>query len=545
MASGSFSSDPANSKGFSSAVRRLVAIFALALGTLAWAESTPPSDASDVFGAWMFTGKFAEQSLSVFNPDYQITVGDKITLKLWGAYESETTLTVDAQGNVFVPSVGPVHVQSVRNDELNAVITDEVKRVYKSNVLVYANLEAAQPVKVFVTGFVERPGLYDGLSSDSVLYYLDKAGGINLDRGSFLDVRILRKEQPRAQINLYDFLLYGEMPAIQFVDGDTVLVGPRRHTVKVEGLAQNPNRFEFRQSVVSLEKVLSVARPNPEATHVRIVRNQGEIKNVQYYPLSEISRVSVRDGNVVALNADKRPGTITVRVEGEQDGDREFVLRYGSKLGALLERIRFNPRSDEQAIQLFRKSIVIRQKDMLESSLKALEASVLTARSATNDEAQLRAQEAELVLKWIERAKQVEPKGQVILSQSKQRENILLENGDVLYVPAKDLLVMVHGEVFFPNALVYDPKAHVEDYIRECGGYTQNANTARIVIRHRDGSFEEARENSWGRDFAIRVQPGDEILVLPKVAIKHLQIAKDITQILYQIAVATAVVLRI
>lgn len=530
-------------------MRLLFTILAVVLAALAWAKATAPIEAStgtdDVFGSWMFTGHFADESLSIFNPDYQISVGDKIALKLWGAYESETSLTVDAQGNVFVPSVGPVHVQSVRNDDLNTVITDEVKRVYKSNVHVYANLEAAQPVKVFVTGFVERPGLYGGLSSDSVLYYLDKAGGINLDRGSFLDVTILRQEIPRARIDLYDFLLYGEMPAIQFVDGDTILVGPRRHTVKVEGLAQNPYRFEFEQSIVSLEKLLTLAKPNPDATHVRIVRNQGEIKNVQYYPLSEISRVSISDGNLVALTADKRPGTITVRVEGEQDGKREYVLRYGSKLQDLLSQIRFNPRSDKEAIQLFRQSIIIRQKDMLEASLKALEASVLTARSATNDEAQLRAQEAELILKWIERAKEVEPKGQVILSHSSERENILLENGDVLYVPAKDKLVMVHGEVFFPNALVYDEGAHVEDYVRQCGGYTQNANTSRILVRHRDGSFEEAKENGWGRNFTVGVQPGDEILVLPKVAIKHLQIAKDLTQMLYQLAVATSVVLRI
>lgn len=526
-------------------VRRWVMLLAVAWVSLALAENTRDGDATDVFGAWMFTGKFAEESLSIFNPDYQITVGDQITLKLWGAYESEATLTVDAQGNIFVPSVGPVHVQSIRNDHLNAVIKDKVKRVYKNNVYVYANLEAAQPVKVFVTGFVKHPGLYGGLSSDSVLYYLDKAGGINAERGSFLDVRILRGNETRARVNLYDFLLDGAMPAIQFVDGDTIVVGPRRHTVKVEGLVQNPFRFEFSNTVVTLETLLAIAKPNPETTHIRIERNRGETRHVQYYPLSEIAHLAANDGDVVVVTADKRPGTITVRVEGEQDGDREYVLRYGSRLRELIQQVRFNRRSDQNAVQLFRKSVIIRQKDMLESSLKALEASVLTARSATNDEAQLRAQEAELILKWIERAKAVEPKGQVILSQSSEREDILLENGDVLYVPAKDKLVMVHGEVFFPNALVYTPEAHVEDYVRQCGGYTQNANTSRLLVRHRDGSFEEAKENGWGSDFAIDVQPGDEILVLPKVAIKHLQIAKDITQILYQIAVATAAVLRI
>ena len=35
--------------------------------------------------------------------------------------------------------------------------------------------------------------------------------------------------------------------------------------------------------------------------------------------------------------------------------------------------------------------------------------------------------------------------------------------------------------------------------------------------------------------------PGDEIVVLPKADVKSLQLAKDITQILYQIAIATRV----
>ena len=36
-------------------------------------------------------------------------------------------------------------------------------------------MAAAQPVRVFVSGFVHRPGLYNGTSSDSVLQYLDQA----------------------------------------------------------------------------------------------------------------------------------------------------------------------------------------------------------------------------------------------------------------------------------------------------------------------------------------------------------------------------------
>ena len=41
------------------------------------------------------------------------------------------------------------------------------------------------------------------------------------------------------------------------------------------------------------------------------------------------------------------------------------------------------------------------------------------------------------------------------------------------------------------------------------------------------------------------VNPGDEILVLPKLNLKSLQLIKDVTQILYQIAISAAVVLAL
>jgi protein involved in polysaccharide export with SLBB domain len=504
------------------------------------ADSEPPSD---VFGAWLFTGEFADDSFAGFNPDYQIGVGDRITLKLWGGYEYEAVLEVDAQGNVFIPRVGPVNVLNVRNELLNMVVQENVKRIYKKNVGVYASLEAAQPVQVFVTGFVEQPGLYDGFASDSVLHYLDDAGGIDPERGSFLDVRILRDGQVRQKLNLYSFLLSGELVQTQFLDGDVIVVGARRHTVRVTGLAQNPFRFEFSQEQAPVGEILSIARPNPEATNIRVVRNQGKVRDTEYYALDALEDIALRDGDEIILTADKKPGTIAVRVEGEHDSKQEYVLAYGSRLDELLPRIDFNTRSDTSSLQLFRLSVRDRQRELLAASLASLESSVLTARSATNEEAQLRTQEANLVLQWIDRAKDIEPRGQVVLANSSEAMygsmDVLLENGDVIRVPAKDDLVVVSGEVMRPNAMIYSPSANVLDYIDQAGGYTQDPDTSQVLIMHRDGSFIRAEE------LDAPVRAGDEILVLPKVDLKSLQITKDITQILYQIAIAAGVALAI
>lgn len=42
---------------------------------------------------------------------------------------------------------------------------------------------------VFGALFVYRPGLYSGTSMDSLLHFLDQAGGIDPERGSFLVCR--------------------------------------------------------------------------------------------------------------------------------------------------------------------------------------------------------------------------------------------------------------------------------------------------------------------------------------------------------------------
>lgn len=501
---------------------------------------------SDVFGANLFSGAFAREGATRFNPDYAIAVGDRIQVRLWGAYEFDQALVVDPRGNIFIPHAGPVPVVGVRNQDLQRLVEAAVGRTFRNNVFSYASLAAAQPVRVFVGGFVNRPGLYAGTSMDSLLNYLDQAGGIDPERGSFLDVQVKRGTQVRAQVNLYDFLLSGTMPLIQFSDGDVIFVAPKQNTVRVSGLAANAKRFEFAGPGRTVADLMVLAKPQPAATHVRVLRNTGAVRNVEYYALSEAARVPLQNGDELEFTADKKLGTITVRVEGEHLSAQEYVLPYGARLGELMRNIQYSERSDLESLQLFRVSVKERQRQMLVTSLKSLETAALTARSGTSDEARLRKEEAELILQWVDRARAVEPSGQVVIAQAETQGDLLLENGDILRVPTRDGLVLVSGEVLFPNAVAFDRRLNLEDYVRRAGGYTQNADSARIVIARRDGSFAQASERGFlqaSDGGELNVRPGDEILVLPKIDVKSRQIWKDLTQILYQIAVSAKVVL--
>lgn len=490
---------------------------------------------SEVFGANLFTGAFAKEGPGRFNPDYAIMVGDRIQLRLWGGFEFEGIVEVDPKGNVFLPHVGPVQLLGVRNDDLQRAVESSVRRIFRANVYSYASLAAAQPVRVFVGGFVGRPGLYNGTSMDSLLSYLDQAGGIDTERGSFLNVQVKRGERVRASINLYEFLLQGRIPLVQLAEGDVIFVAPRQSTVKVSGLVSNAKRFEFSSEHRTVADMIAMAKPKPASTHVRVVRNTGNVTNTEYFPLDQASQVELNNGDELDFTADKKPGTITVRVEGEHQSAQEYVLPYGARLGELMGRIKYSERSDVDKPQLFRLSVKERQRQILAVALKGLEASVLTARSGTNTEATLRTEEAQLILKWVERAKQIEPGGQVVISKAEQRNDLLLENGDVIRIHTKDGLVLIGGEVLFPNAVAFDRKYSLDEFIKIAGGYTQNADTSRVIVAHRDGSFEDGKN--------ANIVAGDEILVLPKVDVKSREIAKDLMTMVYQIAIAARVVI--
>ena len=516
------------------------------------AESAPPIPASNVsnepnngdavFGASLFRGRFAAQSFKSFNPDYTISVGDRIDLKLWGAVDFAAILEVDTQGNVFIPRVGPITVANTRNAELDELVSARVRSVYRDNVGVYAALAAAEPVKVFVTGYVVSPGLYGAYASDSLLHFLDKAGGIDTQTGSFLDVRVLRGGKSVARFNLYDFLLRGDLPLLQFQDGDTIVVWPKKSTAKVSGLVRNAGQFEFDQQA-PLSELLAMAGLDQRATHALIVRNQTPERQAEYLSIGAgLTDVRISSGDEITVFADRQIGSVIATVEGEFEGLSQVALPYDSTLADLMQRVETNGRSNLDGLQLYRRSIAQRQKQVLDQMLQKLEESVLNARASSVEEAELRVREAELVMRFVERARSVQPKGQLVLPVGTDLGTVAIEDEDIVRIPRRSNTVAVQGEVFFPSAFVHQAGESVDYYLQQAGGLTHKASKSRIFVMRPNGQMVEA-SLGWGS--GPKVLPGDEIMVLPQVDTKSFQLTKDLVEVLYQIALSAGVVLRI
>lgn len=496
----------------------------------------PAVENSRMFGAQLFTTTSAAGATGIgFNPGYIIGLGDSIQVRLWGAFNFEGTLTVDPKGNIFLPNVGPLKVNGVTNAQLNSLVESKIKEVYQSNVNVYASLLQAQPVKVFVTGYVRNPGLYGGVASDSLLNYLSKAGGVDSARGSYVDIVVKRGTKVRSRVNLYGFLFNGQLGLSQFIDGDTIVVGPRQHSFSVEGDVFNSYDFEFADSSIAVTEALNWARPKPGATHMTIIRQQGTIKRSEYFPLSSTAGRQLQDGDKLIISSDRYAGTIQVRIDGAHSGEHAVVLPYGASMRQVIPQIRPNSMSQLNAIKLYRRSVAERQKEMLNVSLQKLEQASLSAQSDTQEEARLRMQEAQLVSRFVAKARTVVPKGEVVLNEANM-DSVLLEDGDVIVIPEKSSLVMVHGEVLFPNAISWEKGMDADDYIKKCGGLTQKSNKTKIIVIRHNGETLSASD-------AGALKPGDEIMVLPDYETKNIEVTRGISTILYQLAVAAKVIL--
>ena len=488
------------------------------------------------FGGNLFEGGFRAAMAQGLNPSYKVKPGDQITLRVWGAVEIDSVLTVDAQGNVFIPGIGPMAVQGQNSQQIDGTLRSAIRAVYPEEVQVYTNLQGVQPVGIYVTGYVKNPGRYAGTPSDSLLYFLDQAGGIDKDLGSYRQVRVVRNGRTVATVDLYNFLLHGEIARPQFRDGDTIVVQERGPAIAVTGDVHREYRYELIGDRLTGAKVSELARLNSGVSHVllRGTRAQGPV--AQYFTLDEFAKQQVQSGDEVTYSADQRGETIVVQIEGSYYGPSRYALPRDARLGELLDAIAVpKGMTAVESISIRRESVAIQQATALQDSLNRLETAYLGAQSSTNDEAQIRVREAELIQKFVERARQLQPSGRLVVAHDDRISDIRLQDGDLITIPEVSDSILISGEVIVPQAVVFKPGMSARDYIEGAGGFTQRADEDHILVVRQNGAVVSAK------DVALRT--GDEILVMPEVPTKNLPLATAISQILFQIAVATKVAL--
>lgn len=140
------------------------------------------------------------------------------------------------------------------------------------------------------------------------------------------------------------------------------------------------------------------------------------------------------------------------------------------------------------------------------------------------------------------------PVGRMVINldqviEGNKQQNILLENGDKIYVPPLRNIVTVMGHIQMPTSLIFDSNLSVQDYINATGGPKKQADTDRIYVIRANGSVMLPDSSYWFKRGEDKLMPGDTIVVpMDTDYVDGLSVLTSATQILYQIGVAWAAI---
>ena len=488
--------------------------------------------ATAVFGATLFS-RGAPGPTEAPNPNYVLGPGDRVSITIWGFVEGNIIGVVDNEGNVFVPQIGPVRLAGTRAGDVQRVVEAEVRRVYAQQVQVYATVVSTGSLGVFVTGFVRLPGRHSGSGSESVIDYLARAGGVDPGRGSFRDIIIRRDGRDVARLDLYRFLLTGQLPAHSFQQGDTIIVAPQGAMVGADGAVRNNFLFEVAGRAMSGAELIRLAAPLPSATNAVIRGTRNARPFARYVTVAELAAISLFDQDTVSFITDSPPPTVRVMIEGSRIGPSVLIADRETGLCAVLDHVSVDPElANTRGVFLLRPGLALQQQRTINEALDRLERQLFLTMSATTGVAAVRASEANLVANYIARARRTQPEGRMVVVDGTGRcANVRLQDGDTIVIPERVETVLVSGEVRMPQAVVWRPGMRLGDFIRAAGGFAERGDEASVMLRRASGEIVLEP-----RDAPL---PGDELIVLPRLDPKYFQLASDLINLIFQSAVVT------
>ncbi len=281
-----------------------------------------------------------------------------------------------------------------------------------------------------------------------------------------------------------------------------------------------------------------MARPYPDATEANLVGVRDGRPASFSHSLAEFRNIRLENGDVVTFTPDVPTNVMTVKLDGRIDGPTTLVVTRQATLFDVLPYTPIDPYfSDASSIYVRRVSVAQAQTKAIQESMQRLENTVVTSPTITAEQALMKQEEAQIIFQFANQLTNVQPEGRLVVQHDGHLSNVRLEDGDVIVVPSRTDLVLVSGEVRVPQAVVWVSGANLDHYIKQSGGFTERADEDRVLVTHPSG------ETVVGPNPPIFA--GDRVIVLPAADNWALPFIKDLTQIIYQIAVASGVALKL
>ncbi len=446
-------------------------------------------------------------------------------------------VSVNAQGYLVIPTIGSIAVGGLFLDKAIERIKETVSDQFRS-AAVHVNLEVPKQVNVHIAGDVVSPGRYifpphtradvaiipailgatafqestddddeNDMSTSSlrqpviraVDIYASSTGSIPRDY-NLRHVRITHSDGRTSVVDLLAYYYGGMLAQNPFVsDGDVITIHRKSNTmprVSISGAVRISLEFEYREDD-TLEKLFTIAggfSSNADTSDIRIYRKDGNQTNL--IKLNSISDIELEPNDRILVGSlqDEIGYNVSVWVSGEVSTPGNFPIVEGTtsvydllqmadgltvealSAGAYLERT--NAPIQSQVLKDYEQLWMRRSSDQLSEGFQYLsEEQFFSGKFMFID-----------------------------LTDEARMKELLLIDGDRLFVPRNKNTVFVFGQVNLTGYYAHQSGAKATDYITKAGGTALAAETERVFII-------KAGSRTWHKADDAVIEPGDMIFV--------------------------------
>lgn len=378
--------------------------------------------------------------------------------------------------------------------------------------------------RVELNGAVMRPGVF-ALGKDIVTLtdLLNKADGLKED--AYKERALLYREGPDLTLEVIPFnindILTGRAPDITLRKNDVVEIASvqeifERGDFTIDGQVANPGQYSYVENTTLEDLILRAGGLLEGASRARI----------------DISRRVVDPDAVEQTSVIAQTYTVSLENGIAADGKRGFMLKPYDVV-----HVRTSPGYEVQKNVLVDGEVLFagtyalqtrneRLSDVVRRAGGVVEGAYLKgawlsrkfsdSERLVRDEAMRVAQqnatgEDSISINKIELSDSYNVGIDLVkaLEMPGSTYDIILQEGDHLYVPEMQSTVRISGDVMFPNTVVYEPGKNLKHYINQAGGYGDRAKKSKAFVIYMNGTVAKANNKT-------PIEPGCQILVPSK-----------------------------
>jgi protein involved in polysaccharide export with SLBB domain len=410
---------------------------------------------SKIFGADLFKNSDLtfEPNLNMATPkNYVIGPNDELLIDIYGNSEASYNLNVSPEGTINIQYVGIIPVAGLTIEAAITRIRSRLSSVYgglrEGSTYLNVAIGNIRSIKVILTGEVVKPGTYTLPSLANVFNALYSSGGPT-ENGSFRAIELIRGGKKIALIDIYDFLMKGEIANnLSLQDQDIIRVPVYQSRIEIMGEVKRPGIFELRLGE-SFKDLLTFAgdfTENAFKARVKVLKNTDMERKIGDISSNAFSEYKPSSGDKYFVDRILERFTNRVKIEGAIFRPGHYELESGMRLSQLIKKA-----EGLKEDAFMQRGYITRLKP--DNQIELVSFNVAGVLNGTTPDIQL------------------------------LREDLI--NISSIFDLREEFTLSIDGEVRLPGTFPYAENITLEELIIQAGGLTEGASARRVEVSRR------------------------------------------------------------